>query len=105
MAVCPDDQLRRLIEMTSQTVGFAFTLTRPSYGLGTEDGHTYHGYVAEALDPTVTSPVFTGGPVNDAAKPLYPRGWDIDMFADGDLNEIVQVRCAPLWRDLSIILS
>jgi hypothetical protein len=65
---------------------------------GTEDGTTYDGYLAESLDPTATSPVFTGGPVNDAAKPLYPRGWDtgyIDMFAGGDLNEIVQVRYAP----------
>jgi hypothetical protein len=65
---------------------------------GTEDGHTYHGYLAETLDPTAASPVFTGGPVNDVGRPLYPRGWDtgyIDMFAGGDLNEIVQVRYAP----------
>ncbi|MDT5218940.1 MAG: hypothetical protein QOF15_1045 [Mycobacterium sp.] len=65
---------------------------------GTEDGHTYNGYLAETLDPAATAPVFTGGPVNDAANPLYPRGWDtgyIDMFAGGDLNEIVQVRYAP----------
>jgi hypothetical protein len=65
---------------------------------GTEDGHTYHGYLAETLDPTATSPVFTGGRVDDAAQPLYPHGWDtgyIDMFAGGDLNEIVQVRYAP----------
>jgi hypothetical protein len=65
---------------------------------GTEDGRTYHGYVAETLNPTAELPVFTGGPVNDVDRPLYPRGWDtgyIDMFAGGDLNEIVQVRYAP----------
>ena len=41
---------------------------------GTEDGHNYHGYLAETLDPTAASPVFTGGPVNDVTQPLYPRG-------------------------------
>jgi hypothetical protein len=65
---------------------------------GTEDGRTYHGYLAETHEPTDAAPVFTGGPVNDVARPLYPRGWDtgyIDMFAGGDLNEIVQVGYAP----------
>lgn len=65
---------------------------------GTADGKTYHGYIAESLDPTAVYPVFTGGPVNDPDQPLYPNGWDtgyLDMFAGGDLNEVVQVRYSP----------
>jgi hypothetical protein len=65
---------------------------------GTEDGRRYHGYISETAGPTAAAPRFVGGTVNDPALPLYPRGWDtgyIDMFAGGDLNEIVQVRYSP----------
>jgi hypothetical protein len=86
-----------------QRIRYGAITTAPDTGIaiayyGTADGTTYHGYLAQSTDSCSAAPTFVGGPVDDPARPLYPRGWDtgyIDMLAGGDLNEIVQVRYAP----------